>query len=82
MLESLSHLVCLGSAGCRNTTSSNKNIFLLEVMSSLEKALIAQSSSYGKETPGACHLGTYLILVLMKVMRTFTSFKLLFIPQD
>lgn len=69
MLESLSHLVCLGSAGCRNTTSSNKNIFLLEVMSSLAKALIAQRvlpmETKHQPTVGACHLGTYLILVLM-----------------
>lgn len=86
MLESLSHSLCLVSAGCTDTTGSNKNIFLLEVLSGLEKALIALKilplERKQQPTVGACHLGTGPNLVLWKVMRIFTGFRLLFIPLD
>lgn len=74
--------MCLVSAGCGNTTSSNKNIFLLEVMSSLGKALTVQGSSYRKETPihsRSPSLRNDPNLGLLKVMRIFTGFRLLFI---
>lgn len=78
--------LCLLSAGPTDTTSSNQNIFLLEVMSSLEKALIALRilPVERKQQPsaGACHLGMGPNLVLWKVMRIFTGFRLLFIPLD
>lgn len=49
LIAEVSHVMCLVSAGCGNTTTS---VFLLEVMSSLKKIPdCVESLSSGKETP-------------------------------
>lgn len=55
-------------------------------MSGLEKALIAlrilPMERQQQPSAGACHLGMGPDLVLWKVVRVFTGFRLLFIPLD